>query len=81
MWNIVRGSIVMNKLNYDLKEFEDLFTESADPADSKKKDATSTKAAKKLVQVIDGKRDMNGGIILARLKTENDKIAEIVKRM
>lgn len=71
----------MNKLNYDLKEFEDLFTESADPADSKKKDATSTKAAKKLVQVIDGKRDMNGGIILARLKTENDKIAEIVKRI
>ena len=80
MWNIVRGSVIMGKLNYDVKEFEDLFTE--DPAaDKKKKKGNTNKAAKKLVQVIDGKRDMNGGIILARLKTDYSKIARIVTKM
>jgi hypothetical protein len=81
MWNIVLDSIKMDKLNYDVKEFEDLFTESADPADQKKEKKGPAKAAKKLVQVIEGKRDMNGGIVLARLKTEYSKIAEFVDKM
>jgi hypothetical protein len=82
MWNIVKGSVMMDKLNYDVKEFEDLFTESADPADKKKnKKGSQNKVAKKLVQVIDGKRDMNGGICLARLKVDYSKIAEIIKKM
>jgi cellulose biosynthesis protein BcsQ len=81
MWNIVQDSIRMDKLNYDVKEFEDLFTESADPADQKKEKKGPAKAAKKLVQVIEGKRDMNGGIVLARLKTEYSKIAEFVDKM
>ena len=81
MWNIVRDSIAMDKLKYDPKEFEDLFTESADPADKKKAKKDTTKAAKKLVQVIDPKRSMNGGIVLSRLKTEHSKTAEYVDRM
>ena len=81
MWHIVRGSIAMDKLSYDVKEFEDLFTESADPKDKKKKTGTSAKAEKKAVQVIDGKRSMNGGIILARLKIDYSRIAEIVDKM
>jgi hypothetical protein len=80
MWNIVRDYVNMDKLNYDQKEFEELFTESADPADQKK-DKKPSKEAKKLVQVIDPKRSMNGGIVLARLKTDHKKIAEYVDRM
>ena len=79
MWSIMRGSIIMDKLNYDVKEFEDLFTESADPADQKKK--PEKKAAKKTIQVIDGKRSMNGGIILARLKMDYKRTAEIVEKL
>ncbi|KAL3923123.1 MAG: hypothetical protein SGILL_001834 [Bacillariaceae sp.] len=80
MWNIVRDYVAMDKLNYDQKEFEELFTESADPNDQKKKKAPQ-KEAKKLVQVIDPKRSMNGGIVLARMKTDHKKIAEYVDRM
>jgi hypothetical protein len=79
MWSIMRGSIIMDKLNYDVKEFEDLFTESTDPADQKKK--PEKKSVKKTIQVIDGKRSMNGGIILARLKMDYKRTAEIVERL
>lgn len=79
MWNIVKDAINMTKLHYDQKEFEELFTESADPKDKKNK--KKEKSAKKLVQVIDAKRSMNGGIILARLKMEYSKVAEIVTKM
>jgi hypothetical protein len=82
MWSIVRGSIIMDKLNYDPKEFEDLFTESADPADKKKKSKSGgDKGPKKLVQVLDGKRSMNGGICLARMKVDYSKIAVHVNKM
>ena len=70
----------MTKLTYDQKKFEELFTEPADPEDAKKKKKPE-KSAKKLVQVIDPKRSMNGGIILARLKIEYSKIADIVNKM
>lgn len=81
MWHIVRGAIAMDKLNYDEKEFDDLFTESADPADQKNQKKETKKEEKKLVQVIDPKRSMNGGIVLARLKTDHSKIAEFVDKM
>jgi hypothetical protein len=84
IWSMVRGSVVMDKLKYDPKEFENLFTESTNPADKKKAAASSgdkSKQAKKSVQVIEGKRSMNGGIILARLKMEYPQIAEMVDAM
>ena len=37
MWKVFCGSVTMNKLKYDVKEFEDLFTESADPANMKRR--------------------------------------------
>ena len=80
MWSIVRDNVGMDKLKYDQKEFEELFTESADPSDRKAKKGPQ-KETKKLVQVIDPKRSMNGGIVLARLKTDHKKIAEYVNRM
>ena len=80
LWSIVKGKFEMNKLDYDVKEFEDLFTESADPKDRKKKETEKPKA-KKSVQVIDGKRSMNGGIILKRLKMDNRTIAKAVDSM
>lgn len=73
---------MMDNLNYDIKEFEDLFTESADPADRKKNKKTKTDSKqKKSVQVIDGKRSMNGGIVLARMKVEYSVIAKAVNEM
>lgn len=79
MWNIVRDAVTMDKLNYDQQEFEELFTESADASQQNK--VAPKKEAKKLVQVIDPKRSMNGGIVLARMKTGLNKIAEYVDRM
>ena len=70
----------MKKLNYDEKEFEELFTESADPRDKKKSKSEKT-TAKKLVQVIDPKRSMNGAIILTRLKIDYAVIARTVTKM
>ena len=80
MWNMVRGAVTMGKLEYDAKEFEELFTESADVGKrTQKKEPVKDK--KKLVQVIDPKRSMNGGIVLARLKTNFAKMAESINRM
>jgi hypothetical protein len=82
LWSSIRGSIQMSSLKYDAKEFEDLFTESAEPADRKKaRTKKSPSPAKKTVQVIDGKRSMNGDIILKRLKLDYKKIAVIVDNM
>jgi hypothetical protein len=79
MWHIVQDVVSMKKLNYDEKEFEELFTESADGG--KKKKNPKEVSAKKLVQVVDPKRSMNGGIILARLRLEYSRIADIVIKM
>ncbi|KAL7565228.1 hypothetical protein ACA910_016565 [Epithemia clementina (nom. ined.)] len=84
LWSIVKGKLSMNTLDYDVKEFEDLFTESADPADKKQKKekkAGGEKKEKKSVQVIDGKRSMNGGIILLRLRMAYNTIASMVDKM
>lgn len=82
LWSTVKGRLQMSQLKYDEKEFADLFTESADPADKKNKpEKQDTSKAKKPQQVIDGKRSMNGGIILARLKVNYKSIAEMVDNM
>eukprot|EP00977_Amphora_coffeiformis_P022275 scaffold10723_cov164-Amphora_coffeaeformis.AAC.3 len=83
LWSLVKGKVSMSHLNYDVKEFEDLFTESAEPSDKKKikKAKSSAAVAKKAVQVIDGKRSMNGGIILIRLRMDYGKIADLVDEM
>lgn len=81
LWSHVKGRVQMHQLKYDEKEFDDLFTESADPADKKIAKQNKDARTKKSVQVIDGKRSMNGGIILARLKMEYEKIAEMVDQM
>ena len=80
LWNIVRDHVQMGSLDYDQKEFEELFTESAESSSLKKK-KTPQKEAKKLVQAIDPKRSMNGGIVLSRLKTDHKKVAEYVDMM
>mmetsp|Transcript_9188 Transcript_9188/g.27369 ORF Transcript_9188/g.27369 Transcript_9188/m.27369 type:complete len:2459 (-) Transcript_9188:742-8118(-) len=81
LWNMVRDHVLMGNLEYDQKEFEELFTESAEPGAQKKKAGPAKKAAKKAVQAIDSKRSMNGGIVLSRIKTDRTKIAEYVDRM
>ena len=85
LWSLVKGSVTMESLKFDVTEFEYLFTESANPADNKKQvtngGGDGKAKQKKSTQVIDGKRGMNGGIILARLKIKYEKIAEMVDTM
>jgi len=84
LWGKIRGMVGMEKLMIDTSEFESLFTETLDPSQKKKKKASADNDAakpKKSVQVIEGKRGMNGGIILARLKMDFKELAQIVNHM
>jgi hypothetical protein len=84
IWGQIMGMVNLEKLDYDTNEFESLFTESLDPA-QKKADSQRIREdkpkQKKSVQVIDGKRGMNGGIILARLKMNFKEMAHIIDYM
>jgi hypothetical protein len=83
IWGQISG-MGMEKLKIDRSEFESLFTETFDPSQKKKKKAnTESDAAKpkKGVQVIEGNRGMNGGIILARVKMDFVELARIVDHM
>ena len=85
LWSMVRGTLDFDSLKFDQDEFESLFTDSTNPADAKKKAASEKKSdapkQKKSVQVIDAKRGMNGGIILARIKVDFSVLAEMVTEM
>ena len=83
LWGQIQGMVDMKKLEYDSSEFESLFTETLDPSQKKQKKATNNNASKqkKSVQVIEGKRGMNGGIILARLKMDFEELSQIIDIM
>jgi len=85
IWGNMHGMFNMDQLVNDTSEFETLFTETLDPSLKKKsKEACkdpSAKKAKKSVQIVDGKRAMNGGIILARLKMNFTDLANIINCM
>ncbi|GKY91382.1 hypothetical protein MPSEU_000110500 [Mayamaea pseudoterrestris] len=84
LWSLVKDmdSLKMSSLKYDEKEFADLFTQSTEPGAQAQRKAPSTPTKmKKAVQVIDGKRSMNGGIVLLRLKMDCNKIAQLVDSM
>lgn len=82
LWSMIKGSYDFDSLKVDQAEFESLFTDTSKPGD-KDKEAAKPSAAKqkKSVQVIDAKRGMNGGIILARLKIDFSVLAEMVAGM
>ncbi|KAL7522550.1 hypothetical protein ACHAWX_007259 [Stephanocyclus meneghinianus] len=83
LWSMIKGSFDFDSLKFDQDEFERLFTDTSNPEDKKKivSEKTSTSKQKKSVQVIDAKRGMNGGIILARLKIDFPVLAEMVNKM
>ena len=81
LWNIVKDRVAMGSLKYDLKEFEELFTESTEAGVQQKKKGPVKKEAKKAVQVIDPKRSMNGGIVLSTIKTDRKEVAKFVDKM
>ena len=84
LWSMIKGSYDFESLKVDQDEFESLFTDTMNPAEKKKKVAKENDGAskqKKSVQVIDAKRGMNGGIILARIKLEFSEIADMVNEM
>ena len=82
LWSMIKGSYDFDSLKVDQAEFESLFTDTSKPGE-KKKEAAKPAASKqkKSVQVIDAKRGMNGGIILARLKIEFSALADMVAEM
>ena len=84
IWSKVKNmdTLKMSSLKYDQQEFADLFTESTEQSTPKNSitNKTSPKSSKSL-QVIDGKRSMNGGIVLLRLKMDYGKIASMVDNM
>ena len=83
MWSMIKGSYDFDSLKVDQDEFASLFTDTSNPADKKKatKEKPNESKQKKSVQVIDAKRGMNGGIILARIKIEFPLLAEMVTKM
>lgn len=83
LWSMIKGSVKFDSLKFDQDEFESLFTDSSNPADKKKAadDKSTASKQKKSVQVIDAKRGMNGGIILARLKIDFPTLAQMVDSM
>eukprot|EP00804_Cyclotella_cryptica_P000890 CCRYP_001117-RB/>CCRYP_001117-RB protein AED:0.15 eAED:0.22 QI:0/1/0.78/1/1/0.92/14/0/3367 len=83
LWSMIKGSFDFDSLKVDQDEFESLFTDTSNPEDKKKvaSEKTTTSKQKKSVQVIDAKRGMNGGIILARLKIDFAVLAEMVNNM
>lgn len=83
LWSMIKGSFEFNSLKIDQDEFESLFTDTSNPADKKKAAAEKPTGPKqkKSVQVIDAKRGMNGGIILARLKVDFPVLAQMVDGM
>ena len=82
LWSMIKGSYHFDSLKVDQDEFESLFTDTSKPGEKKKETAKPAAAKqKKSVQVIDAKRGMNGGIILARLKMEFSAVAAMVAEM
>ncbi|KAL7495540.1 hypothetical protein ACHAWT_005507 [Skeletonema menzelii] len=82
LWSMIKGSYDFESLKVDQAEFESLFTDTSKPGDKKKETAKpAASKQKKSVQVIDAKRGMNGGIILARLKIEFSALADMVAEM
>ena len=83
LWSMAKGAYDFESLNVDQEEFESLFTDTSNPADKKKavKEKPKESKQKKSVQVIDAKRGMNGGIILARIKVDFTILAGMVNEM
>lgn len=83
LWSMIKGSYDFESLNVDQDEFESLFTDTSNPSDKKKAVTEKPKESKqkKSVQVIDAKRGMNGGIILARIKIDFSLLADMVTEM
>jgi len=82
LWSMIKGSYNFDSLKVDQAEFESLFTDTSKPGEKKKETAKpAASKQKKSVQVIDAKRGMNGGIILARLKMAFSALADMVAEM
>lgn len=83
LWAQIKGTFDFDSLKVDQDEFASLFTDTSNPADKKKvvNDKPKETKQKKSVQVIDAKRGMNGGIILARIKIDFSVLADMVTEM
>ena len=88
LWSMVGGGS-MSILSFDSKEFNDLFIESVDNTNeqqlNKKKSLSAvtggSKPKRAIHNIVNVKRSMNGGIALALIRMEYEKIATIVENM
>jgi Subunit CCDC53 of WASH complex len=88
LWSLVQSRSI-SLLSFDSMEFNELFTEPIVANANQQQRSKSIIASvadvkpkpKRAVQVIDVKRSMNGGIVLARLRLEYEKIATIIGNM
>jgi hypothetical protein len=85
IWSLSQDDMPLDELMLDMQEFESLFTEPISTEKNKPKHQVSApkqaKEPKKSTQVIEGKRGMNGGIVLARIKHEFTDLADMVDCM
>ena len=81
LWSIPQDSVPFDWHNVNQDEFQSVFTETSQPAGKKLSVAPKKKKKKRSVQVIDPQRGMNGGIILARVRTKISVLAEMVEKM
>ena len=85
-WNQAKGepSLQLKGLDIDNEEFTSLFTASVNKSAAQKKDpAADTKkpAKNQKVQLIDGRRRMNGSILLTKFKVDYKVLAKQVDAM
>ena len=85
IWSLSQDDMQLDELMLDMQEFESLFTEPISTEKNKPRHKVSApkqaKEAKKSTQVIEGKRGMKRGIVLARIKYEFTELADMVDCM
>lgn len=87
LWSLVQSRSI-SLLSFDSTEFNELFTEPIAHSNQQQRNKNKISSIvaikpkpKRAVQVINVKRSMNGGIVLARLRLDYEKIATIIGNM
>lgn len=84
-WHTAKSGKQIVGLDIDNEEFASLFTASVGKTAAAKKDSSDAKKptnkAKQKVQLIDGRRRMNGSILLAKFKVDYKELAKKIDKM
>ena len=81
-WNQAKGeSLQLEGLDFDNEEFASLFTSEVGKKPAKKEETKKPLSSKQKVQLIDGRRRMNGSILLSKFKVDYKVLARQVDNM